>query len=261
MIICVNRTMQKSYHTLPVKVPDMFKLKYRLAGILLFTASTASADEVSHTSFDATYKLYSKGMEVAVIQRTFTKANNNEYIYRSESKPTGFLSLFRNDHIVEESRWKFVNQKFYPLDYSYLHTGGRKDRDVDIHFDWDNNLIINKVNDHTWRMPLEAGVLDKLLYQYAIMHDLQNGYFPESYTIADGGKMKTYYFERLGTETVHTPLGELETIKILRQKPNDERKSFFWCASALQYLPVKVKHIEDDGLTTIAIIESLKGFD
>ena len=77
--------------------------------------------------------------------------------------------------------------------------------------------------------------MDKLLYQLAIMHDLQNGRTPASYRIADGGGIKTYSFEKLGEEVVETPLGSFDTIKILRHKPGSSRKYVFWCAPDLEY--------------------------
>jgi hypothetical protein len=250
----------ESYHTSPVQVPDMLKIIHYATCAIAVLCSPVCASDQALTSFHATYKLYSSGTEIAVINRTLTHVNNNEYIYRSESNATGIVSLFRNDHILEESLWRFEENKLYPLDYTYQHSGGKKDRDVNIQFDWNRHLIINRVNDHTWEMPLEAGVLDKLLYQYAIMFDLKNGHIPNTYTIADGGKIKTYIFERLGEETVLTPLGDLNTIKLLRRKQNDKRLSIFWCAPAYQYLPVKVEHTEEDGLKTTAVIESLTGF-
>lgn len=233
--------------------------KFKILPVLVLLLSPAVAQPVEFPEFSASYKLYGKGMEVANINRTFQRTRDNHYIYRSESQTTGLVALFRDDHIIEESRWKHIDGQLKPLDYSYKHTGSKKNRDVDIRFDWDKKVIINRVNEHTWKMPLENGVLDKLLYQYAIMVDLQKGLFPDTYTIADGGKMKTYHFERLGEETVTTPLGELETVKILRQKPDDTRRSVFWCAEQFNYLPVKVKHTEDDGLETTAIIQSLSG--
>ena len=236
----------------------MYKISYMLT-LVLFLAPAAAEPAGQFTEFSASYKLYGKGMEVADIVRTFQHTRDDRYIYRSESQTTGLVSLFRDDHIIEESRWKLANGELIPLDYSYRHTGSKKNRDVDIRFDWDKGEIINRVNDHTWKMPLEKGVLDKLLYQFAIMVDLQRGLFPETYTIADGGKMKTYHFEHLGRETVSTPLGKLDTIKILRQKPDDTRRSVFWCAEQFNYLPVKVRHTEDDGLETTAIIQSLTG--
>ena len=92
-----------------------------------------------------------------------------------------------------------------------------------------------------------------------IIWDLQAGKESLQYTVADGGKTKIYNFEILGEETIKTPLGELETIKLERHRPDSRRKSTLWCARQLEFLPVKVENIETDGKVTIALIQSLDG--
>jgi hypothetical protein len=209
--------------------------------------------------FEATYTLHNKGTQFAVMNRSFSDTGNGEYIFRSETKTTGFFSLFRKDLIIEESQWTVGDPQLRPLHYTYKHTGGKKDRFVDIVFDWARNKITNQVGDSIWHMTLQPEILDKLLYQLAIMRDLQRGSVPQSYTIADGGKIKMYEFELLGEETVQTPLGVFLTIKLSRHKPNSRRKTFLWCAVDLDYLPIKVENIEKDGRITTALIKTLSG--
>ena len=193
------------------------------------------------------------------MERRFYKKENGNYAFRSESKTTGFISFFRKDHIVEVSNWGFVDSIFTPLLYTYQHTGGKKDRDVEINFNWNKKQIINRVNDSTWHMQTQPGILDKLLYQLTIMSDLKSGNVPESYTIADGGKIKQYMFERIADETLKTPLGEFKTIKLIRHKSNSKKQTFLWCAYELNFLPVKVVNTEKDDRLTTAIIKSVKG--
>jgi len=146
-----------------------------------------------------------------------------------------------------------------PVIYSYQHTGGKKERFVNINFDWDRQRIITRTGKSVWTMPIETGILDKLLYQLAIMYDLERGIMPEAYSIADGGKIKTYHFEYHGKETVNIPVGKFEAIKLERHKPNSKRKTFLWCAVKLSYLPIKVIHIEKDGSKTTAKLIRLTG--
>lgn len=232
--------------------------QYIVFAILLASVAVL-AEEQAPSSFKATYKLYYSGMEVAETERSISKTGNDEYIYRSESRTIGLAAVFRDDHIVEQSQWRVIDRQLYPLDYSYVRKG-KKDREVMIHFDWDKDLITSQVNNKTRQTPLESGVLDKLLYQYAIMRDLQNGHFPETYMIADGGKkMQPYYFNPMGEEKIKTPLGDLDTIKVQHTKPNDTRKLVFWFAPELKYMPVKIEHTEEDGSITTAVIQGLTG--
>ena len=209
--------------------------------------------------FEVSYKLYSDNTKIALMERRFYKDQENNYVFHSESKTTGLISLFRKDHIIEVSNWNFSGSNIIPLLYKYQHTGGKKDRDVEINFKWNRKEIINRVNDSIWKMETQNGILDKLLYQFMIMIDLKLGNIPEKYIIADGGKIKEYTFKKIKDEIIETPLGDFSTIKLALYKKN-KQETFLWCAYNLDFLPVKVITTEKDGHLSKAIIKSVNGF-
>ena len=209
--------------------------------------------------FAVTYHLYSKGARIASMERAIARSEDGSYVYRSDTRTVGLMALFRKDHVVERSLWTLVDDALRPLQYTYQRTGGKRDRNVSVKFDWDAQRIINTINGDSWRMPTEPNVMDKLLYQLAVMHDLKSGRTPLTYTVADGGKVKIYDFERMGEEMVNTPLGDMLTLKISRHKQQSDQKMTLWCAPNLNFLPVKVENVEPDGTTTVAIIQSLSG--
>jgi hypothetical protein len=98
---------------------------------------------------------------------------------------------------------------------------------------------------------------DRLLYQLLLMRDLREGKQPIRYTVIDGNKVKDYPIEVLGPESLQTPLGNLETVKVRYQKPGSDRSTTLWCAKSLGYLPVKLDHHEDEDDTTSAMIQSV----
>ena len=144
--------------------------------------------------FEVSYKLYSDNTKIGLMERRFYKDQENNYVFHSESKTTGLISLFRKDHIIEISNWNFSNSNIIPLLYKYQHTGGKKDRDVEINFKWNKKEIINRVNDSIWKMETQSGILDKLLYQFMIMIDLKLGNIPEKYIICRWRKNKRVHF-------------------------------------------------------------------
>ncbi len=221
----------------------------------------AHAQEKKPDLFEAEYSILMKGAKIANMSRKFTRSKDGIYQYHSETRTTGLISLFRKDHIIETSRWRIDENKIIPIDYFYDHSGGKKNRKVKIAFDWQSNKITNSIDGSSWKMPATPNVMDKLLYQLAIMYDLKAGKEDLLYTVADGGKTKVYNFEFLGDETIKTPIGELQTVKLERHKPNSRRKSTLWCAKNLGYLPVRVENIEKDGKLTTALINSLQGLN
>jgi hypothetical protein len=234
------------------------RLKLLLGHFLLGLCSAAAAADLPQ-AFEAHYSLYRAGAKVAEMLRVFTRLDDGIYRYRSETRTTGLFSVFRKDHVIEQSNWRLQDGELRPLQYLYEHSGGKKDRNVAVTFDWEAQRITNTVNGHSWRMPAEPKVMDKLLYQLAIMHDLKAGRSDLAYTIADGGKIKTYNFELLGEETISTPLGKLDTIKVSRLRVNSKRETVFWCAEKLHFLPVRVENIETDGGKTTVLIDSIAG--
>ena len=117
-------------------------------GLIILSCNQAPADNRQNPPvFKAIYKLYTSGLEIGETERIISRSSDNEYNYRSESRTTGMVALFYKDHIIENSRWKFIDNKFIPIDYSYIRYRGEKDREVSIRFDWENQLLRNQVNE------------------------------------------------------------------------------------------------------------------
>ena len=209
--------------------------------------------------FEVSYKLYSDNTKIGLMERRFYKDQENNYVFHSKSKTTGLISFIRKDNIIEISNWNYLDSNIMPLHYSYKRTGGKKNRDVEINFNWHDQQIINRVNDSVWRMKTQTGILDKLLYQLVIMIDLKSRNIPERYIVADGGKIKEYFFKYIQDEIIETPIGNFNTMKFSLYKKN-KQETFLWCAYELDFLPVKVITIEKDDRLSKAIIKSVKGF-
>lgn len=210
--------------------------------------------------FVATYAIFIKGLQMGIMERRFEANGDGSYIYRSDTQPTGLASLFRSDRVQETSVWTLEDGQIRPQRYRYEHRGKRRDRLVTVSFDWREGLIRNEVGGReAWQMEAAPGVMDKLLYQFVLMRDLERGGRDLVYDIADGGRIKNYNISYLGEERLDTPLGSLDTVKLVRERPNNRGRTTFWCAPALHFLPVKVDHEDDDGDRTVAIIQDVDG--
>ncbi len=251
----------ESYHTAGVQAFTMKLISAAMTLVLCAgTSITTLAGEQNLPEFYAQYDVYRSGVKIAKTDRSFSRMQDGNLLYRSETNVTGLVSMFRQDHIIEESIWQFADGKVIPHSYEYIYSGNKdKDKNIKIAFDWKKNQITNSINGSSWYMPTTEGIVDKLLYQYSIMLDMQAGKSKLTYKVADGGKEKLYEFEALGEETIDTPLGKLKTIKIVRHFPNSTRQSIFWSAPEVGYLPVKLENV-DDGVKTIVTITSLTGY-
>lgn len=228
---------------------------------MMALSSSLHADPHLPGEFTAEYTLKKDNTVVGNMERSLGILDNNSYSFESNSKTTGFISLFYKKSIHEKTNWRLEDQGFVALNYHFFSKKKDKQRKVDIRFDWESGMIITSVNESSWTMPLQPPVYDKLLYQVALMYDLSADRDISTYLVADGGRIKQYQFEKAGVEQLETPLGLIDTVKLIRYKQNKKDKAILWCAPKLSYLPVRVDTYEDDGSIISATIKRLKGLN
>lgn len=208
--------------------------------------------------FDATFALRAQGLEIGTTRWQLKPIDGNRFEYRSNSEAVGVAKLFRDERIAERSVWRHADGLVQPLRYSYSRSGGKRKREVEVRFDWKRKRVHNILNGDAWTTTISTGTQDKLGYMLALMQDLARGMEQTRYTVADGGKVKTYQLKVLRTETIDTMLGSLETVVVERTRKDDDRTTLVWCAPALSYLPVRVEHREADGILYLEL-ERLEG--
>jgi len=211
--------------------------------------------------FSAQYSLHSYGLKLGTSTRRLQKNAAGEFIFSGESNTTGVAALIRNDKITEKSLWLYQDGQILPQSYAYHHTGSKKQRHVTVEFNWDKQVAQNTYKGKTWEIKLKKGVLDKLVYQIALMQDLAAGHKGDiEYKVADGGKLKTYHLVFAGEEMIETALGKLKTYKFTRQSAHKKsRFSSLWCAEAYNWLPVRIEHQEPKGDKVTMVLEKVEG--
>ena len=211
--------------------------------------------------FDATFVLEAAGTKVARTQWSLAPGADGTWVSTSRTEPAGVFSLIRNEARVERSEWTWDGDWLQPLAYRYERTG-RKAREIDIEFDWEANVARHHSPGASWRLPVPPGTMDKFNYILAMMRDLSRGERKVEYTIADGGRrLKHYVLSGVGEERIETALGTFDTILIRRERENSKRRTTYWCARELGFLPVKIVHTERDGKSMTLRIESLSGIE
>ncbi len=206
--------------------------------------------------FTAVYAVKTSGMTIGETKRVLSH-DGKYYQFESITRPKGIARLLTSGQVVERSLWSFFHGQPRPEHYTFLNSGSKKNRNVQLDFDWDKNRVINTINGEPWSMPLEHGTQDKLLYQLRIMQDLPTSKTTLRYPVADGGKLKYYDIEIIGKERIRTKLGIFDTIRLHRTKGS--RKTTLWCAEQLGYLPVRIEQQKNDDSPVIATLTSVSG--
>lgn len=231
-------------------------LRARLCCIALLGVFGSSHAAPLPEQFTATYDLTKAGMTIGETQRVLSR-ENGQYLFESITRPVGVATLFTEGQVVERSHWQFFQGQPRPLQYTFFNSGSKKKRNVRLDFDWENNQVTNTVNNDPWTMPLEHGATDKLLYQLNIMQDLPTTATSLRYPVADGGKLKYYNIDIVGTEKVKTSLGSFNTVRLRHIK--GKRQTTMWCAEELHYLPVRIEQRKNDDSPVVATLTSVSG--
>lgn len=216
-----------------------------LAALILIPTALQAAD-VDIPDFRARYTLEKAGLDV--VSTVITLERGAELIeYRAESEPVGLASWFFGDHrIHEKSVLKQVEEMVIPLEYRYVHEGSDKNRNEHYQYHWARNVaaVYSRGEEKTLRIP--AGTLDNSSLQLALIQDAGKGAAKTRHPVISRGELKTYTFSNLGEETIETPLGRFETVKLQRRKDDEENTTYTtWHAPKLHYLPVKVENREN----------------
>jgi hypothetical protein len=146
--------------------------------------------------------------------------------------------------IEESSRFDWVNGRPQPVSYRFEQKS-IKNKQLWLDFDWQTLLATNTSDIKYPPYPIDVQVLDPLTYQLALRTDLVKQKPEFSYRVADKKRVDTYDFEVLGEEQLETPLGLLNTVKIIRKRDADStRESVIWLAKDWDYLLVKIRQKE-----------------
>ena len=190
--------------------------------------------------FEASYQLKRGNLTIGTSSISLVNKSDNEYLYESRSSPARWASWLFRDKLFESSRGHIIDNRVRPDHYHYQRTGGSREREAILSFNWDDMTVENNVQESRWRMDIPAGTLDKLASQLGMMLALGEGKTEVTFNIADGGKLKEYRFRVIGHETLELPAGTFKTVKITKLRDNKRRETYIWCAPELNYLPVRI---------------------
>jgi Protein of unknown function (DUF3108) len=225
---------------------------------LLLTLVAAGAHALPK-QFTAEYTLSTMGLEIGDTRRTLRAEGDDRFVFESLSVPKGIATWFISDTLLERSVWQDVNGGVQPQEYLYRRSGGRKNKLIEMSFDWKDRVVQGLDGSRHWHMDLPEGTLDKLSFQLALMQDLKQGKRKLSYPIADKGEVSVYNVRILGNEDVKTPLGTFKTIKVQQVRKSNERGLTLWAAPSLDFMPVKIEYKEKGGQIYRSLLRSLQG--
>jgi len=207
-------------------------------------------------SVTASYDVYQNGLPVAVVQEAFEK-NGASYRIVSESNPTGLLALFVRTRIKIHSSGAVTPAGLRPEQFDY----GRLDdasKNVSAAFDWPAKQLHLTFDGRNETIALPQGTQDRVSLMYQFMFLPTEKLSDLAFHMTNGKKIEPYRYHLAGTEPIDTPLGKLNTLRLVKQREPGDNAVEVWLAPDRNFFPVRLRIVENDGSKFEQIITQLE---
>jgi Protein of unknown function (DUF3108) len=222
---------------------------------LLGGTRAAMADALK--PFEASYSWSWHGATIAVSSLKLEQRQGDTWMYSSSSEPRGLGNLYPMRPKLQ-SLLRVSDQGVQPLSYHATDGTSGNQRGADVSFDWDTGRASGSYEGVKVDLPLKPGVQDDLSIQIALLYALRQGQVPGVLSMIDKNSIRSYNYQREGTQTITTKLGPIETVVYASHHEGSPRVTRFWCAPSKGYVPVRVEQKRLDSVEWSMEIETLK---
>jgi hypothetical protein len=190
--------------------------------------------------FSATFSVKRNVVPLGKLRLEFSLKEEGDYRYIAHTLPSMLVGWFSADEIIEESHGRLDQKTIRPISYINQDMGHKDDR-AELEFDWLADKVHTTSGGVTWSQPITPGTQDRLSQQLQVRLHLAEGKKDIAYQVADGGKIKRYRFFVEGEESIDTPYGQIDCLRVRRSKESGKPDYTIWFAPALDYLPVQIE--------------------
>lgn len=170
--------------------------------------------------------------------------NRRGALYEIESsiQATGFLASAFAGVIHQQSKGLITDEGLRPQRFSIRRGEGEAEL---AEFKRESNALSLKRSGNTRTLPLSESMQDMQSFLFQLAYDAphltENGEKLDI-VVTNARKVYRYQFRKLGTETLETRFGAVETIRLLSEAANPEDQYEVWLAPGYFYLPVRLKY-------------------
>ena len=226
---------------------------------ILFIMPMKAFSQNNISDFQVTFKLSIKSKTygnatLGKFANVFTKTETG-YNVKTVTKTQGIAAIIlgSNEQQTCDFSYDSNNNKATPTSYS---GGTLKKEKYRVNFDWEKRTLQFE-NGESLDMP-DGYILDVCSMPFAI--SLAQGRGLEEQTIyavdAKQKRIRGYNVASSENEIVETPLGEMDTIKVVLQRElRPDRTLTFWLSTKHQYIPVKVENKRKSRTITMLVSE------
>lgn len=218
----------------------------RWAWAWLLAASGALAQPKPYT---AEYDVLRNGKPLG--RGTVTLVDEGEtWHLTSVTRGTQGLASIAGVEIVEASTLRWRDGKPETIDYRYTQQAAWKTRERGVRVDAERGRILSREKDKSHDFDYRPYAIDRQVVALAMANDLARGSTREklTYRVVDRDRFGPQTYRVRGVETVQTPAGPQEAVRLERNRKNG-RSTTTWLGTRTGYVPVRVVQREPDGET------------
>ncbi len=195
-----------------------------------------------------TYDLSYNGIVAAELTEVL-EHDGKRFSLTSEGRGKGMGALLYRGVAKRSCRGEITGTGLRPLEYR----DQRGDKPAAVaKFDWVKKTLTQERDGKSETAAMVPALHDRLsfLYNFAFQASPQLQPGREiKVTLTDGKGLTRFQYKVAGTEMLKTPAGELETVRLVKQRENkDDKGTEIWFATRRDYLPVRILVIETDGV-------------
>ena len=232
--------------------------KFFTSKIIFLFGLVTSSQAFSIDDFKVEYTIKKGVITVGKITREF-KSINNKFKFESTFETTGVTSFLKRK-LYELSEGQIIDQKLVPS--SYLRQTTEEHKNFSLKFE-DNGKTVERIDKKNgYVLKKTKSIQDKLSYQAQLMFDFENlkiapNQHEPFFFIASQNEIELYDIKNLGYRTIKTPLGKLKTIVLHRKVKNSKKEDTVYLASELDWIPVRIDHLDKKGRKMVAVISKI----
>lgn len=206
--------------------------------LLLLTSFAGLVQAAPPARIEVAYEMSRDGSVLADVVEVL-EHGDGRYQITETSKGRGVYALLGG--MKRTSRGLVGAAAVRPLEFTDERPGWRDSR---ASFDWKTGTVTTLHKEVRQTQPMPADAQDRLSFLLAF------ALFPPkgksvTYTLVDSKGLSTHLYRIAGQEKLKTPIGEFDTLKLVRSRENES--SEIWLAKQLGNFPVRVVVVYKDG--------------
>jgi len=233
----------------------IFRIDYFLFFLFLTCPSIIKAENESVLrAHHANYSVSVRGIGGTLN----TKLNQDDGTYQAsnELKAKGLSRIFLGGTVNEKSFFRITDKELKPLSFYSTDKMSKRNKTIFINFDYEEDLGISTINENETTFKNENNLYDRISLKFALMNDLKKNNLKKEYSLYEGEEIKLIQIEVLEEKIISVPFGEFKAIAIKSQQLGSSKRSIFWCADKLDFLPIVIEQYRNDKLWMKASLTS-----